>query len=337
MRHGPALLACLLIAGLAFDAASAAADRARTRARSDDVDDEEADARAPVIWVYDGDDGDDDDRYRDDDDDGRYRDDADDRDADDDRHRDDADDDRDDDDDPPGLDRRRRRVRAGAPKVWQLTIGPYLWAASVDADVSLGSSRVSAGGDFMDLQRNARYGAAAIAEARYRRFAAYGDVMYGVVGLGGAREVGPLMVALDGTATSLMVDAAAGYQVAGADPRAALSLEARVGVRYQRTAITGAVTVGGADVANPRYVDAAADALVGGQVVARPVGRLRLVGTFDLGVYGASTVTWSATAEAGVRLGAHVVATVGWRTLTTQRPDMSIVMRGPRAAVQLTF
>ncbi|MBL8626158.1 MAG: hypothetical protein JNK64_32890 [Myxococcales bacterium] len=323
-----------MIAGLAFDAAGAAAERARERARSDDIDEDEAvDARAPVIWVYDGDDDDDDDdeRYRDDDDD------------DDDRYRDDDDDDddryRDDDDRSPRVDRltRRARGRARGPKPWQLTIGPYLWAASVDADVSLGSSRVSAGGDFMDLQRNARYGAAVLAEARYRRFAAYGDVMYGVVGVGGAREVGPLMVTLDGTATSLMVDGAAGYQVAGGSPDAALTLEARLGVRYQRTAITGAVTVGGADVANPRYVDAAADALVGAQVVARPVGRLRLVGTFDLGVYGVSTVTWSATAEAGVRLGAHVVASVGWRTLTTQRPDVSIVMHGPRAAVQLSF
>lgn len=228
---------------------------------------------------------------------------------------------------------RRSRARA---KPWHVAIGPYLWASSVDANVSLGDASVSTGVDFMDIQRNARYGATILAEARYRRFGIYADVMYGVVGLDGQREVGPFMVKLAGTASSLMVDGAAGYLVAG-DARSAIALEARVGLRYQRTAIAGAVNVAGAEVARPTYVDAAADGLAGARVVVRPHGRLTLAGVADAGVVGASSSTWSAAADAGVRVTRRVLLTLGWRTMTTRRENVSIVMHGPRAAIQLTF
>ena len=218
-----------------------------------------------------------------------------------------------------------------------MAIGPYLWASSVDANVSLGQAKVDAGGDFMDLQRNARWGASAAAEIRVGRFAVYGDMMYGVVGLDGSREVGPLMVTLAGTASSLMADGTLGVVVAGARPGDRLSLEARGGVRYQRTVIDGSVSVGGSDVTDPRYVDAAADAVVGAQAVARPLGWLALTGAFDLGVVGSSTRTWSAAADLRVRVTGRVRLSLGWRTLTSERPQVSLVMHGPRAAVQLTF
>lgn len=233
--------------------------------------------------------------------------------------------------------RARRRGRAGRPKPWHIAFGPYLWASSVDANVSLGSASVSTGVDFMEIKRHARYGFSALLEARYGRFSVYGDMTYGVVGLDGEREVGPFMVKLAGTASSLMIDSAAGYRVVGADPQAWLSLEARVGLRYQRTAIDGAVNVAGADVSNPSYVDGAADGLAGGQVVLRPLRRLALSGTFDLGVVGASTKTWSAAADASWRISKRVLLSAGWRTMTTDRPNVSIVMHGPRGALQLMF
>jgi hypothetical protein len=232
--------------------------------------------------------------------------------------------------------RLREAAKTARTKNWHVAIGPYLWASSVDANVSLGPASVSSGVDFFEVQRHARYGAEVLAEARYGRFSIYGDVMYGVVAVDGAKEIGPLMVTLNGTASSLMLDGTAGYLLAGGD-RSLLSLEALAGARYQRTAIAAAVNVAGADVASPRYVDAAADALAGAHVVVRPLGWLSFSGTFDLGVFGASTSTWSAAADASARLGKHVRLSLGWRTLTTERPNVSIVMHGPRAAVQLMF
>ena len=158
--------------------------------------------------------------------------------------------------------RRVRRGRRARAKEWSVAVGPYLWASSVDANVSLGGASVSTGVDFMEIKRNARYGATLLAEVRYRRFAVYGDAQYGVVALDGAREVGPFMVTLGGTATSLMLDGAAGYRVVG-DARSWLTLEARAGVRYQRTAIAGAVNVAGADVSNPKPTRTCASPLDG--------------------------------------------------------------------------
>jgi hypothetical protein len=229
-----------------------------------------------------------------------------------------------------------RTATKARPKQWHVAFGPYLWASAVDANVSVGPASVSAGVDFMDIQRNARYGVPVIAEARYGRFAIYGDLLYGVVGLNGAKEVGPVMVTVGGNVSSLMVDGAAGYTLAGGE-QSLLSVEARTGVRYQRTSISGTVDVSGADVSPPTHVDAAADLIAGAHVVLRPSKRFAFSGTIDLGVAGSSTNTWSATTDASVRLGSHVLLSLGWKTLTTERPNVSITMHGPRAAVQLLF
>jgi hypothetical protein len=230
----------------------------------------------------------------------------------------------------------REAAEPAHAKKWQVAIGPYLWASSVDANVSLGPASVSSGVDFLEITRHARYGAEILATARCGRFAIYGDGLYGVVGLDAARTVGPLMVTLAGTASSLLVDGNAGYTLVG-DPSSVLSLEARGGVRYQRTEIGAAVNVAGAQVAQPRYVNGTADALAGGQVTVRPWRRLALSGTFDVGVFGSSSSTWSATGDASVRATNHVSLSLGYRTLTLESPNVSLTMHGPRAAVQLVF
>jgi hypothetical protein len=316
MRHHLAVVACVALTG----------SLAHAQPERDDD------------WIFEVDPSDDDDRDRDRDR-GRGRDD-DDRDLEDDDDIAFLDDDRDDrddrdedlhDDQDAVEPRRHARVNA-----WHVAVGPYLWASSVDANISLGPASVSTGVDFFEIQRHAQYGAEILVEARYRRFSFYGDVMYGVVSVDGSKEVGPLMVTLDGTASSLLIDGTAGYLVAGGE-HALLSLEARAGVRYQRTAVAGSVNIAGADVAEPSYVDAAADALVGAHAVVRPFDRFFLSGTVDVGLVGDSTTTWSASADASVRITQRVLLSLGWRTLTTERPNVAIVMHGPRAALQLTF
>jgi hypothetical protein len=222
------------------------------------------------------------------------------------------------------------------PRDWHLAIGPYVWASSVDANVSLGSANVGSSVDFLQTTQHAKFGAELLADARYHRLSFSGDLMYGVVGLEGGNTVGPLMVTVNGTASSLLVDGYAGYQLAG-DEHSVLGFEARAGIRYQRTAVAGAVGLDGMPVASPGLVDAGRDILAAGRLFVRPSSRFFLTATGDVGVVGSSSSTWSASADASVRLGSRVLLSLGYRTLTIERAHMSMVMHGPRAALQLLF
>lgn len=232
--------------------------------------------------------------------------------------------------------RLRKKARARKAKDWHVAIGPYVWASSVDAEVSLGSASVESGVDFMDLTRHTRWGAELLAEVRYRRFSISSDLMYGVIDINGDKTVGPLMVSLKGTASSLLVDGNLGYTLTGND-HSWISLEARAGVRYQRTKIVGAVGIGGSEVASTEQISAAADAVAGARVVVRPFERLYASGSFDLGVFGDSSLTWSASADANVRITSRVLLSLGYRTLTMIGANVSMKMHGPRAALQLLF
>jgi hypothetical protein len=226
---------------------------------------------------------------------------------------------------------------APAGRGWQIAIGPYLWASSVDANVSLGGP-VSTGADigFIPLERHARYGAEILAEVRHGRFAISGDLMYGAAAVTGSTSIASAMVTLTGNASSLLVDGAASYQVLG-DEDALFSLEARAGIRYQRTVVSGAVSLAGAMLQTPDAVDDGSDVLVGTRAVLRPTHRVFLSGMFDVGVAGVSNSTWSATADAGVRVTSHVQVMAGWRTLVMERSLVSLTLHGPRVAMQLVF
>ena len=285
----------------------------------------------------------------DDEDDADDKDDADDGD-------DDAADDNDDaaaDDDADASDGRKRVARAGDAREvdeveiavtkrarraneWTVAVGPYFWLSSVDAKVSFGETSVGAGVDFFDITRHAKYGAELLAEARYGRWSLATDAMYGVIGLAANKEVGPLMVGLDGTASSLLVDGNLGFRLAGGD-HAWFSVEARGGLRYQRIAISGKVNVAGAEVVDTTHSDYGADALAGVRASLRPWRRLSLSGTYDRSVAGMSTETWSASADANVRITSHVLLSAGYRTLLIDRAHVAITMHGPRFSLQFLF
>ena len=224
-----------------------------------------------------------------------------------------------------------------ASRGWQIAIGPYLWASSVEANVSLGGP-VSSGVDvgFIPLERHARYGAEILAEVRHGRFAISGDLMYGSAGVTGSTSIASVMVTLNGNASSLLIDGAASYAVVG-DEDAVFSLEARAGIRYQRTEVSGDVSAAGFTLQSPDSVDDGGDAVVGTRAVVRPAHWLFFSGMFDVGVVGASSRTWSASADVNLRVSSHLLVSAGWRTLTLERPNVSLVLQGPRAAVQLVF
>jgi hypothetical protein len=232
------------------------------------------------------------------------------------------------------LEVRKRGVQKGL-RDWNFAIGPNVWMASVDANVAVGAKDVGTAIDFFQISRNTRYGVPILAEARYKRFSFTADLLYGVVDVAGANEVGPLMVTLDGTISSLLADGQLGFRLLGGDDKK-LTVEARAGVRYQRTVINGAVGVDGSEFSTS-IVDKGGDLLAGARVVVRPWNRFFLSGTVDQSVVGSSTSTWSAGADANIRITSRVLLAAGWRTLTQQRAAISTVMHGPRAAIQLLF
>ena len=232
--------------------------------------------------------------------------------------------------------RLHRHAAAHHARDWSVAIGPYLWASSVDANVSLGSASVNTGVDFLQTAKHAKYGVELLGDVRYGKVSLSGDFMYGVVGLTGGTSLGPLMVTVNGTASSLLVDGFAGYTLAG-DEHSVVSIEARGGVRYQRTDVSAAVDVGDSPVAQPALSDAGRDFLAGARVYVRPASWFYVSGAGDFGVFGTSNRTWSASADASARLGSRVVLSLGWRTLTIESPNVSMVMHGPRAALQLVF
>jgi len=142
------------------------------------------------------------------------------------------------------------------------------------------------------------------------------------------------MVGLDGKAGSVNIDGFGGYEVARYKM---VSVEARPGLRYQRTSLHGTVEVAGATVKPPTSVSASLDALAGARVFVQPLAWLSFAGAADVGLVGDSASTWSASLDATVRIKAHVLLSLGWRTLTQESTSVQMVMHGPRAAVQLLF
>jgi hypothetical protein len=220
---------------------------------------------------------------------------------------------------------------------WNFAIGPNVWMASVDAKVSVGAQGISTAIDFFQLSRATKLGVPILAEARYKRFSFVADMLYGVIGVSGEKEIGPLMVKLDGTVKQLMVDGLAGYRVLGGDD-SKLTFEARGGIRYARMAITGSVGLGGDDpIAPAPIVDAGADVLAGARATVRPLRWFSIAGTVDQSLFGTSASTWSAGVDANVMIKSRVMFAAGWRTMTTQKDSLSTVMHGPKFLLQVLF
>lgn len=238
--------------------------------------------------------------------------------------------------DPVAPARLHRKAAAHQGQDWHVALGPYVWAASVDAQVSVGGANVASGIDTAQLAKHTKFGAEALAEARYDRFALTGDLTYGVIGIDAGTSAAGIMATVTGEATSAMFDGAFGYMLAGGD-HALLSFEARAGLRYQRTTVKAVASAAGGTLEIPEIVMASKDALAGARVFLRPSARLALSGTADVGVVGDSSSTWSVSVDASARLTDHFLLSAGWRTLTVEGGAVNTTMHGPRVALQLLF
>jgi len=227
-------------------------------------------------------------------------------------------------------------VRPATTPGWRFALGPYVWASSVQADVSFGPLTAGVDIGFITLAKHMRYGAEATITARHGRFGIYGDVTYGAAAVGASTEILGVMTSLTGYASTLLLDSAAGYELIG-DDAAPFALEARSGVRYQRTTIHGELGAAGFTLATPELVDSGADLVIGARAVLRPHQAFELAGAFDVGVAGDSDTTWSATLDAALHVTKRLSFAAGWRTLTMHRSRVHLELSGPRAAIQYEF
>lgn len=219
---------------------------------------------------------------------------------------------------------------------WYFAIGPNAWLASVQANVAVGAKEVTAAIDFLQISRQTKFALPLLAEGRYRRFSFVGDLMYGLIGLSGGNDVGPLTLQLSGKVSSVQFDGIGGYRVLGS-ATSKLAVEGRAGVRYQRMAISGTVDLSGNAFAPKQIVDTSADFLAGARVFVRPWQRLFVTGTIDQSLFGSSTSTWSAGADANLAIGSHVLLNAGYRTMTQQKDTISTRMFGPKVSLQIMF
>jgi hypothetical protein len=219
---------------------------------------------------------------------------------------------------------------------WHFAIGPYGWASNVEAKVTVGDATVTQAVDFIDLTKHTKFGAQVLAEARYRRLSVQADLTYAVIGLNGSKDIGPLMVTINGSASTIQADGFAGYRVFGSN-QSLFAIEPRLGIRYQRTVVSGAIDVNGGGVAPPESIDAGSDGLLGGRVFVRPWRKVQFTANADIGVVGTSTATWSASADTTLQLKNRVLISLGWRTMMMDRAYVRMVMSGPRASVQVLF
>nr|HEX4312878.1 hypothetical protein [Kofleriaceae bacterium] len=218
---------------------------------------------------------------------------------------------------------------------WHVAIGPYLWASSVDAKVNVGGSNISSGIGFAQLEKHAKFGVPLLLDAGYKRFALTVDMQYGVIGIDGSQPVGPLMVSLNGAAADLSADALAGYRVVG-DRDSLLQVEARGGIRYERTQVAATLGVQGMTVTGASLTDVSAEAVAGGRVFVRPWRHVYFSGQADIGLVGTSS-TWSAETDAMLSIGSHVLLSLGYRTLNSSGGAVDLTEHGPRGALQVQF
>jgi hypothetical protein len=223
-----------------------------------------------------------------------------------------------------------------AARDWHLALGPYAWASAVDASVSAnGMNLDTSGAQVQGLQPTIKYGGELMGEARYSRVALTGDLIFGAIGLDGGSMAGPATITFHGDVAAMMLDSGAGVTIIG-NEHSVFAAEVRGGIRYERVSFHVSADISGGDV-EKKVVFGGSDTLAGGRIFFRPSRRWSFTGSADVGITGASSQTWSATAEASARVSTHVQLSLAYRTLTIQRATVDLVFHGPRLALAFLF
>lgn len=228
---------------------------------------------------------------------------------------------------------------AAKPRRWSVSVGPSLWAASVETTLMLGPVTVHRKVPFAQIMQYMDGGMSGALDARFDRFTLTGGFQFGRLAASTTRDIGDGMAELNGAITSVLVEGALGYEVLGGrDNR--FTLEVRTGFRHSQLDIEGMGTLGIAGTtvsANGGIHREGTDYLLGARGRVRLHDRVALVSTGDTRIAGDSYSTWSLTADVDVRATRWLTVTAGWRVLET-RADPTIMRRsGPQLVLRFGF
>lgn len=239
---------------------------------------------------------------------------------------------------------------ATRPDGWALTVAPYLWAAGLEGDVTLGGVDADVDQDFDDILDDLVFGAMMLVDARNDRFGVAVNGFY--VRTDADSEVGPLDI--DATTDSAALQAAAYYRVLELGPGhgegVTLGIEPYAGARltYVRAELQGDLELDALGVGIDREADRSetwVDPIVGSRAVLDLTDRwsLRLAG--DVGGFGAgSDFTWAAQGLLDYRLPLgrfDTVLGVGYQALSWDYDDgdfeWDVTQQGPVIGAAIRF
>jgi len=228
-------------------------------------------------------------------------------------------------------------TRVAKPRKWSVEIGPSVWAASVATTLELGPVEIHRHVSFAQIAQYLDGGLSGALEARYGRFTTSGSFQFGR--LATSKEIADGMGEVAGSLTTILVEGAVGYTVLGG-PDARISLEPRVGFRYNSLDLegTGMLGIGGTTVsAEGGFHRTGTDYLVGARGRMRLHSRVAIVATGDTRIAGDSYSTWSIAGELRVRAARWLTVSAGWRVLETEQTPMTVRRNGPQLVVLVGF
>lgn len=229
---------------------------------------------------------------------------------------------------------------APRPDGWTLTVAPYLWAAGLEGDVTLGGVEGEVDQDFDDILDDLVVGAMAVVDVRKDRFGVAVNGFF--VRTQTDDDLGPLEVSVE--SDSAAVQAAGFYRVlelgGGTGPTFGLEPYAGARLTYIRNELDAGVELEGADSSLGRQADRSetwVDPIVGTRAVLDLTERwsVRLAG--DVGGFGVgSDFTWAAQGLVGYRLPLgrfETVMGIGYQALSWDYEDddfeWDVTQQGP--------
>ena len=243
----------------------------------------------------------------------------------------------DDSEEPEEEEREPEATRVSQPRKWSVEIGPSVWAASVATTLELGPVEIHRNVSFAQIAQYLDGGLSGALEARYGRFTTSGSFQFGR--LATTKEIADGMGEIAGSLTTILVEGAVGYSALGG-PDARISLEPRVGFRYNSLDLegTGMLGIGGTTVsAEGGFHRKGTDYLVGARGRLRLHSRVALVATGDTRIAGDSYSTWSLAGDVRVRATGWLTVSAGWRVLETEQTPMTVRRNGPQLVVLVGF
>jgi hypothetical protein len=244
-----------------------------------------------------------------------------------------------------------------APETWQFSIAPYLWAMSLDGDVTVRGNDAGVDASFVDIlqQSDSIIGLLGHGEARKGNWGLYVDGVYARLGAKANPRAG---LKIKSTAELSFLEGGAFYRVGQWDlgnmtdafggGMTSVALETYAGARY--TSLNLSLDLdNGVTQANAGSDKSWVDPLLGARAILDLTERLQLIVGGDIGGFGVgSDMTWSAIGVIGYNfslLGLDSTAVIGYKALHQDYQDGSgahafhwdMTVHGPITGVIIKF